>query len=103
MGQPINRKEASYFRLKSSAKGSNRLPTWYRELGQNHSNYTFAFVGSKLNDPLFQHAMAEMRSIVKRAPIRGYVITPSASEIEEHHLSSLNLVHVPGTLKDFAE
>ena len=67
--------------------GSNRLPVWYRELGQNHSNYTFVFIGSKLNEPLFQHAMAEMRSIVKRAPLRGYVITPSASEIDKHHLS----------------
>ena len=83
--------------------GSNRLPVWYRELGQNHSNYMFVFIGSKLNEPLFQHAMAEMRSIVKRAPLRGYVITPSASEIDKHHLSSLNLIHVPGTLKDFAE
>lgn len=84
-------------------EGSNRLPVWYRELGQNHSNYTFVFIGSKLNEPLFQHAIAEMRSIMKRAPLRGYVITPSASEIDKHHLSSLNLIHVPGTLKDFAE
>ncbi len=84
-------------------EGSNRLPIWYRELGQNHSSYTFVFVGSKLNEPLFQHAMAEMRSIVKRAPLRGYVITPSASEIDKHHLSSLNLVHVPGTIKDFSD
>lgn len=84
-------------------EGSNRLPIWYRELGQSHSNYTFVFIGSKLNEPLLQHAMAEMRSTVKREPLRGYVITPSASEIEKHHLKSLNLVHVPGTLKDFAE
>jgi hypothetical protein len=33
-------------------EGSNRLPIWYRELGQNHSDYTFLFVGSKLNEPL---------------------------------------------------
>jgi energy-coupling factor transporter ATP-binding protein EcfA2 len=84
-------------------EGSNRLPIWYRELGQNHSNYTFVFIGSKLDEPLFQHAIAEMRSIVKRAPLRGYVVTPYASEIDKHHLNSLNLVHVPGTLKDFAE
>ncbi len=83
-------------------EGSNRLPIWYRELGQNHSNYIFAFIGTKLNEPLFQHALAEMRSMVKRAPLRGYVITPSASTIDKHYLSSLNLVHVPGTLKDFA-
>lgn len=84
-------------------EGSNRLPVWYRELGQNQSNYTFVFIGSKLNEPLLQHAMAEMRSIVKRAPIRGYVITPSASEIDRHHLNSLNLIHVAGNIKDFVD
>jgi len=84
-------------------EGSSRLPVWYRELGQNHSDYTFVFIGSKLNEPLFQHAIAEMRSILKRAPLRGYVITPSASEIDKYHLTSLNLVHVPGKLKDFVE
>ena len=83
--------------------GSNRLPTWYRELGHNYSNYTFLFIGSKLNEPLFQHAIAEMRSVEKRAPLRGYVITPSASEIEKHHLDSLNLTHVPGTIKGHLE
>lgn len=84
-------------------EGSSKLPIWYRELGQNYSNYTFVFIGSKLNEPLFQHAIAEMRSILKRAPIEGYVITPSASEIDKHHLRSLNLIHVPGKLQDFSD
>lgn len=84
-------------------EGSNRMPVWYRELGQNHSNYTFLFIGSKLNEPLFQHAMAEMRSITKRDPLRGYVITPKASTIEKFHLDSLNITHVSGTLKDFCD
>lgn len=82
--------------------GSSRLPIWYRELGQNYSDFVFVFIGSSLNEPLFQHAIAEMRSTVKRSPIRGYVITPSATEIETYHLDSLNLQHVPGTLTDFA-
>ena len=84
-------------------EGANRLPIWYRELGWSHSNYIFVFIGSELNEPLFQQAMAEMRSTVKRSPLLGYVITPSASEIEKNHLKSLNLVHVPGTLKDFTK
>lgn len=82
-------------------EGSTRLPLWYRELGQNYSSYTFVFIGSKLDEPLFQHAIAEMRSIVKREPIRGYVLTPTASEIDKHHLSSLNLQHISATLEDF--
>ena len=83
--------------------GSTRLPIWYRELGQNYSDFVFVFIGSSLNEPLFQHAISEMRSTVKRSPIRGYVITPSATEIETYHLDSLNLQHVPGTLADFAK
>lgn len=31
------------------------------------------------------------------------MITPSASEIEKHHLGSLNLIHVPGKIEDFSE
>jgi hypothetical protein len=83
-------------------EGSNRLPVWYRELGQNHSNYTFVFIGSKLNEPLFQHALAEMRSIVKRAPLRGYVISPFATAIDKHSLNSFHLTHIPGKIEDFA-
>ena len=84
-------------------EGSSRIPVWYRELGHNYSNYTFVFIGTKLNEPLLQHALAEMRSVMKRSPLQGYVITPNASEIDRYHLKSLNLIHVPGTLKDFAE
>ena len=84
-------------------EGSNRLPLWYRELGQNHSSYTFVFIGSKSDEPLFQHAIAEMRSITKRQPLEGYVVTPSASEVDKHHLKALNLIHIPGTLRDFAQ
>ena len=43
-----------------------------------------------------------MRSVLKRAPLQGYVITSSASEIDKYHLRSLKLIHVPGALQDFA-
>ena len=83
--------------------GSSRLPVWYREMAQNNSHYTFLFLGSTLSEPLFQHALSEMRSVVKRSPQRGYVVTPHASEIDRHHLSSLNLLHIPATINDFAD
>ena len=86
--------EGFIFSPQEYGEGSNRLPIWYRELGLNHSNYTFAFIGSKLNEPLFQHAMAEMRSIVKRAPIRGYVIPPP-------QVRSTNIISTVSTLFTF--
>lgn len=81
--------------------GANRLPIWYRELGQSYSNYSFVFIGTKLDEPLFQHALAEMRSTINRSPLRGFVITPEASIIDKHHLSGLNLEHIAGTISDF--
>ena len=83
-------------------EGSSRLPAWYRELAQDYSSYTFVFLGSRLNEPLLQHAIAEMRQDVHRSPLPGYVITPSASDIEKHHLKGLRLSHVQGGVGDFA-
>lgn len=83
--------------------GASQLPPWYRELGQNYSNHVFLFIGSRLNEPLFQHALAEMRKATDRATQRGYVLTPNATDIEKRHLESLNLQHVSGSLEDFAK
>ena len=83
-------------------EGSARLPTWYRELAQDYSNYTFVFIGSRLNEPLLQHAFAELQQRTSRSPLPGYVITPNASDIEVWHLKSLGLIHVAGKIEDFA-
>ena len=83
-------------------EGSSRLPAWYRELAQDYSSYTFVFLGSRLNEPLLQHAIAELRQDAHRSPLPGYVITPSASDIEKHHLKGLRLSHIPGGVADFA-
>ena len=83
-------------------EGSSRLPAWYRELAQDYSSYTFVFLGSRLNEPLLQHAIAEMRQDIHRSPLPGFVITPSASDIEKHHLKGLRLSHIRGSVADFA-
>ena len=85
------------------ASGSLRFPAWYKEVGQDYSQYVFVFIGSKLNEPLFQHVMADARLGNNREPQRGFVITPSASAIEKKHLEALNLVHVSGVLDDFVK
>ncbi|MCP4330616.1 MAG: hypothetical protein GY791_19650 [Alphaproteobacteria bacterium] len=83
-------------------EGSRRIPVWYKELAQNYSSYTFLFIGSRLHEPLLQHALAEMRSTLRRSPLRGYVVTPTATDIEKHHLEGLNLQHISGGIQDFA-
>ena len=83
------------------AEGSARLPAWYRELAQDYTNYSFVFLGSSLDEPLLQHAIAKLRQGENRSPLPGYVITPSASPIEQQHLKSLNLSHIAGSTEDF--
>lgn len=85
------------------ASGSLRFPPWYKEIGQDYSQYVFVFIGSKLNEPLFQHVMADARIGNNRQPQRGYVITPNASAIERKHLEALNITHIGGSLEDFVK
>ena len=101
-GSADNPEDGLIFSPQEYGEGSARLPTWYRELAQDYSNYTFVFIGSRLNEPLLQHALAELRQRINRSPLPGYVITPSASNIEIQHLKSVGLIHVPGRVEDFA-
>ncbi|MCK0716060.1 SIR2 family protein [Chromohalobacter sarecensis] len=82
-------------------RSASQMPQWYKELGADFFQYTFLFIGTKLNEPLFYHQIEHYRSIVKTGAPRSYVITPSASEIEIASLRSLNLDHFSAGLDDF--
>lgn len=77
------------------------MPQWYRELGSDFFQYTFIFIGTKLNEPTFYHQIEHYRSIVKAGAPRSYVITPSASPIEIASLDSVHLNHLAGSLEEF--
>ena len=95
--------EGLIFAPQEYGAGSVNVPPWYRELGQNYSSHVFVFVGSKLNEPLMHHVMADAREGSTRKPQRGYLVSPHATTIETRHLESLNIVHVPGSLSDFVK
>lgn len=100
----VNRPEQGFvFSPQEYGSGSAYLPAWYRELGQDYSSHIFIIIGSKLNEPLLQHVMAEWRKGSDRNPQRAYLISPSATEIEREHLRALNILHVAGTLQDFSD
>ena len=92
--------EGLIFSPQEYGTGSNKLPPWYRELGQDYGNHIFVYIGSRLNEPLLHQVMSEMRG-ENKSPQRGYLISPSASTIEAKHLDSLKITHIPGTLDDF--
>lgn len=83
-------------------RASAMVPLWYRELAEDFFRYTFLFIGTKINEPVFYHQIARYRSETKSKERRSYVITPSATQIEKNNLMTLNLEHIPGSLGDFA-
>jgi len=84
-------------------KSSAQIPLWYKELGADFFQYTFVFVGTTLNEPLFYHQIEHYRSIVTSGAPKSFVITPSASPIEVASLNSLNLNHISAGLDEFVD
>lgn len=82
-------------------EASANVPVWYNELAEDFYRYTFLFIGTKLNEPLFYHQIARYKSISNSIETRSYVLTPSATEIEKGQLLSLNIEHIQGSLLEF--
>lgn len=82
-------------------QASAQQPLWYRELAEDFYRYTFIFIGTKLDEPLFYHQISRYKSENNSVERRSYVITPNATPIEESDLETLNLEHIAGTLADF--
>jgi hypothetical protein len=89
------------FSPKEYGAASASPPLWYRELAHDFFRYTFLFIGTKLDEPLFYHQIERYLVDTKIAAQTSYVLTPSATEIEKESLLSYNLIHIPGTLLDF--
>ena len=82
---------------------SAKPPLWYKELAEDFYRYTFLFIGTKLNEPLFYHQIARYKSETNSIERRSYIITPTASQIEKSNLETLNLEHIAGSLSDFVK
>lgn len=78
-----------------------RLGTWYEQLASDYSFYTFVFIGTKLDEPLFYHHVERMISISGSVPGQAYIICPSFTNIQKEVLDASNITPVEGTLHDF--
>lgn len=94
--------EGLVFSPQEYGAGSANPPLWYEELGRDYYRYTFLFIGTKLNEPLFYHQVERFRQASGASQSRSFVLTPSASPIDIGSLDAMNLGHVPGTFEDFA-
>lgn len=90
------------------AQGATTLPPWYQELATDFFRYKFLFIGSRLNEPLFYHAVERYRSLATQKNIaalqepRAYLILPSATAIQVRSLAAANIEFIQGSLETFA-
>ena len=89
------------FSSQEYSAGSVNEPLWYAELARDYHRYTFLFIGTNLNEPLFQHQIEKYKSKTESTDLKSYLLTPSISEIKKSALQSANIFHIQGTLKDF--
>lgn len=94
-------KEGIIFSSAEYAQATNRTLPWYELCASDFLRTPFLFVGTKLNEPLLKFHIERYKSINGKGPGKSYVITPSATQIQEASLLQFNIVHIPGTLLDF--
>lgn len=74
------------FSAKEYASSAANATHWYKQVAYDYYNFQFIFIGTKLDEPLFQHMLELYQREVVQNPRRGYAITPSATEIEKDDL-----------------
>lgn len=98
----INRvRDGFVFSQQEYAAGSANPPLWYEELAQDYLKYTFIFIGTKLNEPLFRHQVERYKGKTSSSEQRSYILVPKLTPIEAASLKTSNIEHFPATLKDF--
>lgn len=81
---------------------ASNLPRWYDELATDFFSYKFLFIGTKLDEPLFHHAIEKYTKLFGDSGHISYLLTPSITEIQKNNLARAKIQHVPGRLSDFS-
>lgn len=86
------------------ASAANNPPEWYKQLGRDYLNYTFIFIGTRIDEPLFYQQIEYYKSVWSGSsgiPGRSFAITPTIDDIDKKYLATSNIEHIPATLEDF--
>ena len=84
-------------------KEASRVGSWYEQLARDFSNYTFVFVGSRLNEPLFYHHVNRLVDATGRRPGKSYIVCPSFTEIQKEDFNYHNIDCFESTISKFSE
>lgn len=94
-------KEGIIFSSGEYARATNRALPWYEQCASDFLRLPFLFIGTKINEPLLKFHIERYKAINGKTAGKSYVITPSATPIQEASLLQFNIVHIPGTLSTF--
>lgn len=95
------------FSVDEYARGHARNYSWYEQLAIDFLNNTFVFIGTELDEPIFNHHIEKLighYGISDRSHLGdSFVFCPSFSKIKKAYLSSKNFCPIDGTFSDFCD
>ncbi len=83
------------------AKEANRIGTWYEELARDYGKYTFVFIGTKLDEPLFYHHVQRLAEATGYRSGQSYIVCPGFSDIQRDNLQDRNIICWEAKISDF--
>ena len=101
-GDINNPRDEFIFSIEDYANAAYKEPIWYSELARDFHRYTFVFIGTKLNEPLFYQQIKKYRSYTKDQNGKSFLVLPTLSEAQKQSLDSNNIEYIEGSLSDFS-
>lgn len=83
------------------AKATARPLPWYEQCASDFVRFPVLFIGTKLNEPLLKFHIERYKTVTGSSPGKSYVITPTATALQQQALAVYNIEHISGTLSDF--
>ncbi|MDG2960535.1 SIR2 family protein [Bisgaard Taxon 10/6] len=102
-GDVNNFSQGLIFSSEEYGEGSAYEPLWYQELARDFHKYTFIFIGTKLNESLFNHQIKRYQSYTKSQNGKSFLISPKFSQAQREKFSNSNIECITGTLNDFVQ
>lgn len=79
------------------------ITPWYDQLSSDLFLSKFIFVGTKLDEPVFDHVFERKRPSFDKVETVGYLVVPKLSAAKAAVLAENGIIHIPGTLADLAD
>lgn len=92
------------FTASEYSEQQGKIGSWYEEAARDFLSYTFLFVGTKLNEPLFQHHVDRLVRAKGQRTGTAFIVCPSFSANRRAQLEEgKNIVCLEGSASDLVD